>query len=272
MNSPTMNSPKMLRPKILCLLVLPLLALLAYATQEAGRNPFADDPQASEFGRVRFRESCAICHGIGGEGGRAPELTLGTYGIGNSDQELFQVISEGVPGSEMPGFAGNMSNETIWKLVTYLRSIARRESPAISGDAASGERIFWDQCGSCHRIRSKGGRLGPDLGRIGRSRGVPYIREAILSPDADVTRGYNTITVVTRDGRKFVGVERNIDDFSVQFMDTQETLRSFLRSEVRSVQREFRSLMPAYDQSLSAAEIDDLVAYLLKASREDVKQ
>ena len=112
-------------------------------------------------------------------------------------------------------------------------------------------------------ISERGGRMGPDLTRIGRTRSLKYLRDSVISPDADLTPGYNTITVVTRDGKKIVGVQRGFDNFSAQLMDAQENYYSFLKSDASSVKREFRSLMPdGYAKMFTKAELDDLVAYL----------
>ena len=56
-----------------------------------------------------FRIYCSPCHGIGAQGGRGPDLTLGTYSAGNSDADLFKVISDGAPGTEMAAYwSGSM--------------------------------------------------------------------------------------------------------------------------------------------------------------------
>ena len=105
--------------------------------------------------------------------------------------------------------------------------------------------------------------MGPDLTRVGRTRSLKYLRESVVSPNADLTPGYNTVTVVTRDGKKIVGVQRGFDNFSAQLMDARENYYSFLKSDVNSINREFRSLMPdTYSKLFSAAELNDMVAYL----------
>ena len=126
------------------------------------------------------------------------------------------------------------------------------------------KEIYWGKggCSACHRVDGKGGRLGPDLTRIGRSRSAAYLREAVLATDETIAEGYNRVTVITRDGKKIVGVELNFDNFSAQIMDSQENIHSFLRSEVQSIKRDYRSLMPAYGGVLSESETDDLLAYL----------
>ena len=243
-----------------------LFALSSVAVAQTGTNPFAGDSQAVEAGRGIFRIYCSPCHGIRAEGGRGPDLTLGVYSAGEADADLLRVISRGVPGTEMPAFADALGVENAWRVIAYVRSVARKDAKVLSGDAANGEKLFWrnGDCGQCHRVGGRGGRLGPDLTRAGRQRSAAYLRESVVSPNADITPGYATILVETRDGRKIAGVQKSFDNFSAQLMDVRERIHSFRRSEVASLRREFRSLMPGtYGKMFSPAELDDLVAYLV---------
>jgi alcohol dehydrogenase (cytochrome c) len=156
--------------------------------------------------------------------------------------------------------------------VTYIRSISRRDTAPPVGNASAGESLFWGKaaCGKCHMVASRGGRLGPDLTRAGRTRSAGYLRESVVAPDADVTPGYATISVTTRDGRNITGVQKAYDNFSAQLMDVSERFHSFLRSDTQSMTREQRSLMPSYAKTLTATEIDDVVAYLASLRGEAV--
>ena len=94
-------------------------------------------------------------------------------------------------------------------------------------------------------------------------RSLAYLRESVISPNSDLTPGFYTITVITKEGKKIVGVQRGFDNFSVQLMDAAENLHSFLRSDVQSVSREFRSLMPEnYSRVFNETELNDLLKYL----------
>jgi putative heme-binding domain-containing protein len=242
-----------------------IVLILATLCRAQTTNPFASDPQAAETGRWNFRILCSPCHGIHAEGGRGPDLTLGTYSSGDSDADLFRVISRGVPGSEMAGYGGRVEDQGIWRLVSYIRSVARHNTAPVAGDRAAGEKVFWGKgnCGGCHRVGSRGGGAGPDLSQTGRRRSVAYLRASLLTPDSDVTPGYNTITVVKRDGKKIVGVEKGYDNFSAQLIDLSGRYYSFLREDVTSMTREAKSLMPStYGQLLSENEVKDLIAYL----------
>ena len=204
-------------------MLLAILLLTFAAAAAAQTNPFAADPKAPEAGRGIFRIYCSPCHGLRGEGVRAPDLTRGVYAGGDSDAALFAVIANGAQGTEMPAFLERLSSaENIWKVVSYIRSIARRDTDSLKGDAARGEKLFWGKggCGACHRVSGKGGRIGPDLSRIGRERSLAYLRTSVVKPNDEISPGYATVTVVTRDGRTISGVQRGYDNFSAQLMDS----------------------------------------------------
>jgi len=247
---------------------LRLVLLLGYgvAWSQTPGNPLAGDPQAVTAGYSVFRIYCSPCHGIHGHGGRGPDLSRGIYHSGEKDSDLFRTISGGVPGTEMTGFAGDITDEDMWRMVAYIRSIARHDATGIRGDRAKGETVFWAKggCGACHIVQGRGGRMGPELSRIGLQRSVEYLREAILEPSKEILPGWATIVVIKPDGRKVVGVERGFDNFSAQLVDTAGTYYSFQKGDVTSISREMRSLMPEdYGRLLKPAEIDDLLAYLV---------
>lgn len=210
-----------------------------------------------------FRIYCSPCHGLGAQGGRAPDLTTGQFSAGSSDAALFAVVSGGVAGTEMPGYSSRFDADGIWRILAYLRTISGKPAAPIDGDPAEGGKLFWGKaaCGSCHRIGPRGGRLGPVLTSIGRMRSASYLREALLDPGARLTPGYNTVTVVNRDGSTIVGVEKSFDAFSATIMDSSERFHSFLAAEVRSIQRETRSLMPP--TRLPARDLNHLLAFLV---------
>src|SRR2546421_182518 len=103
--------------------------------------------------------------------------------------------------------------------------------------AGVGKGIFRIYCAPCHGIRGQG-RRGPNLSRAGRQRSYAYLRASIVDPSANITPGYGAVSVVLRDGRKILGVERGLDNFTVQMMDLAGTFYSFDKVNVSSVKRE----------------------------------
>ena len=95
------------------------------------------------------------------------------------------------------------------------------------------------------------------------------LKRSIVAPDEEITPGYEVVTIVTRDRKTVSGLARFYDDFSARMIDSAGNERTYLREETISMRREMRSLMPgSYGKIFSAAELDDLVAYIVKLRSE----
>ena len=239
------------------------------------RNPLAGNPQTVQEGRSQFRFNCSMCHGVNAQGTqKAPSLTTGRWAHGGSDGELFSTIQHGVPGTLMPAQESILTETEIWQVISYLRSL---QKPApMAGNAARGEKILMGDgsCLSCHMVNGHGGRLGPDLSRVGAERSAAYLAESIRLPSAHLAEGitepnkdlaqkYQTVEVITAEGKRIVGVALNEASFSLQMMGMDQQLHLFVKSEVREVVHKPKSLMPPYPpEMLSDKELQDLVAYL----------
>jgi putative heme-binding domain-containing protein len=233
------------------------------------KNPHAGDKEAIRNGMALYRSRCSDCHGLDASGYRGPDLTA-LVGGGASDQQMFATIRRGVPGTEMP--SANMPDDQIFQILAYLRNIGTvQATDKPSGNVEHGAQLFNAQCSSCHRVAGKGGRLGPDLSRVGIARSrVALVRE-IRTPNEFIAPGYETVTVVTKDGQKIRGTKKNEDVFSVQIMDTRERIQGYLRSDLQDVVYDTNSLMPAYGpERLNENDLNDLVGYLSSLRGTDV--
>jgi putative heme-binding domain-containing protein len=230
------------------------------AAQPQTRNPRAGDPAAVQAGGALFRERCADCHGADAKGVRGPDLT-GLWTSDAADARAFQIIRAGVPGSIMPPTPA--TDDELWAVVAYLRSISTTGAgERSSGNAANGQRLFAANCASCHRVNGRGGRLGPDLTRIG-NQPRQAIARSIREPSAELVSGFEPVTIVTRDGRQVRGARKSEDPFSIQIMDTRERLQGYLKADVRSVTRETKSLMPDFGPDrLNDQDLNDLLGFL----------
>jgi putative heme-binding domain-containing protein len=229
-------------------------------------NPLAGDAKAIAQGQNMFRGRCAVCHGMDAKGYRGTDLTTGEWNHGGADAQLFRTISRGVAGTEMPGNV-NMSDEEVWMLVSYLRTLSTSTPAPERGDAGRGEQWFWARdkgnCGQCHMIGDRGGRLGPNLTRIGAARSANALAREIRQPSEVIPVGFEAVTVVTRDGRKIRGARKNEDNFSIQMMTAAEDILSFFKRDLTSVTPETQSLMPTYGaERLPDGDLQDVVRYL----------
>jgi cytochrome c oxidase cbb3-type subunit 3 len=270
--------------RFLALSVCAGLLLAAAATFAAeDHNPFAGDAKAAKAGEYEFRINCALCHGLGAHGGgRGPDLTRAQKKHVHSDAEMFQIISNGIPGTVMPANGTNgqgvgMTDEEIWQIITYIRSVELKAPAKPLGSAAHGRELFYGDanCSLCHMIEGKGGRLGPELTGVAGSRTRESIIDSVRNPSRRLAWGlteatkefpqeYETITVVTGDGKEVKGVALNEDSFSVQMMDQNEQIYRLEKARLRSFKKSRESMMPKFDaEILSDKDLEDLVAYLV---------
>jgi len=246
------------------------------------RNPLAGDPKAAKAGEYEFRINCALCHGLGARGGgRGPDLTRAQKKHTHSDPDMFQVISNGIPGTAMPANGTNgqgvgMTDEEIWEIIAYIRSQEVKAGSKSLGNAAKGKALFFGDanCSLCHMVAGKGGRLGPELTGVGGSRTREAIIDSVRNPSRRLAWGlteatkefpheYESATVVTVDGKKIRGVTLNEDSFTVQIMDSNERIHLLEKDGLRSFEKTRDSAMPKYDtEVLSNKDLEDLVAYL----------
>ncbi len=101
----------------------------------ASRQGIPPQPQSTEDGvtegKLRYGVECAACHGMDGRGltdngrwmyPRAADLTSTTVQK-YSDQQLFWIVKNGIRLSGMPAFGQVESDERIWRIVQYVRTM-----------------------------------------------------------------------------------------------------------------------------------------------------
>jgi mono/diheme cytochrome c family protein len=120
--------------------VFALVCLVRVSAQNPGGNPEAKklknpvkaSPQSIATGKDLYTKNCRGCHGpeAKGEGPMAPKdshpsnLTDEEWSRGSSDGEIFAVVRDGAgPKFIMRGYKARMTDEQMWSVVVYLRSL-----------------------------------------------------------------------------------------------------------------------------------------------------
>ena len=245
--------------RVLCALAL-TAGMRAQSPQVPETNPFTSEADVQQ-GAALFQTHCSYCHGSFGEGGRGADLTAGIYRRGGRDPDLYASIRYGIPGSEMAPV--RVTDDEVWKLVAYVKGLGSQglleKAP---GDPAAGRQVYEKSaCASCHQIDNEGGNLGPDLTDIGRRRGLKFLAESLVKPEADIPISFRAVQIVLKSGQTVSGIRLNFDDLSIQIRDTRDNLRSFLRENIQDIRYDKPSLMPAY-ASMNQKTLDDVIAYL----------
>ena len=240
-------------------LLISACALSLAAQQPSIQNPHTS-PADVRAGARFYRAFCAACHEFDGRGqpGHGPEIRTASPGR-STDAQLYTTIENGFP-PRMPQVS--FSEKERWQVVAFVQTL--RQASKTVGDPAAGAALFRGkgECLGCHKVQGKGGPFGPDLSEIGALRPVEELRIAILAPNEDVSSAYWRVRAVTKDGEKVTGRRLNEDTYSVQLLDSNERLRSLMKSDLQNFEIDSNSMMPSYEGKLNEHEIDDLVAYL----------
>ena len=237
-----------------------LIAQKPSDTHPPGKNPHLGNQASIRGGMTLYRVRCGDCHGLDATGYRGPDLTALLGGM--ADERLFQTIRKGVPGTEMQ--PSTAADDDVLMIIAYLRDMNKvKPEDKPTGNVENGAKLFASQCTTCHRVGDKGGRLGPELSRIGAARSRSALVREIQTPSEWIPPGYETVTLVTKDGQKIRAVKKNEDVVSIQIMDTRERIQGYLKTALQEVIYEKASLMPAYGPDrLNDNDLNDLVGYL----------
>lgn len=255
------------------------------------------DAQFIAEGARLFAPTCgnAYCHGTGGAGGGAPRLR----GKDLEAAYVFKSISNGIPGTSMPSFKSELSEEQIWRLVAFIAADAKTSGivdpptnapptstpnagnatpetimpSSLVGSSQAGKALFFDStreksCHACHSFQGEGTPVGPDLSAAA-SRPAKDLFLSIILPHRVKDARYAKVTVALRNGDTIVGVKKEEDAESLQVYDAAElpvVLRTVQKSDVAKIEYSSESVMPRdYALTYTIKQLLDLVTYLKSA-------
>ena len=97
-------------------------------------NPITPDTKSIAAGEAVYTQYYVPCHGVSGKGDgpeglgmnpRPADLTKhGLPGV-HTDAQLYDWITNGLPGTRMPAWKDTISDTNRWNLINYLRVLAQ---------------------------------------------------------------------------------------------------------------------------------------------------
>jgi mono/diheme cytochrome c family protein len=172
-----------------------LLLVFFARIQSAEIKPPPFTPKLIAQGKEIYGKQCVSCHGATGRGdGDAAYLLypkprnfvaanyrlVSTWDRIPTDQDLYDTITRGMPGSAMPSW-GHLPGEQRWALVAYIKSLSEKsltikpqKKPAADGSGGEGlievppeppydpaakaraQELYQDACAACHGATARG--------------------------------------------------------------------------------------------------------------------
>jgi putative heme-binding domain-containing protein len=141
------------------------------------------------------------------------------------------------------------------------------EGALAGGDVQRGRELFFANqkaiCATCHTVQGKGGKIGPDLSKIGAIRTPRDLLEAIVLPSASFARGYEPFHVVTDSGQVFSGIIAREAADTLFLVGSNRLEVRLPREAVESMAQSHTSIMPeGMEKQLSGQELADLIEFL----------
>ena len=106
------------------------------ASSNADVNPIPPNSESVAAGKAVYEVHCVPCHGKTGHGDgplgvvlnpRPADLTLHAVPGVHTDAQLYEWITNGFPGSAMPGWKSKLSDTDRWNLVNFIRTLAPKQ-------------------------------------------------------------------------------------------------------------------------------------------------
>lgn len=125
-----------------------------------------------------------------------------------------------------------------------------------------GKKIYMQSCGKCHLLFGEGGRIGPDLTTFKRDD-VMRILLNVVNPSAEIREGFESITVVSTDGRTVNGFLADQDNRVVVVRGIDGQNITIARDDIEEIVPSKKSLMPeGLLNNLTDEQIRNLFTYL----------
>ncbi|WP_417747493.1 PVC-type heme-binding CxxCH protein [Rosistilla oblonga] len=131
------------------------------------------------------------------------------------------------------------------------------------GHAGRGVEVFKRVCSACHMVGDVGKKFGPDLSDIGRRFNLEQIISSIIMPNEEISKGYETVMVLTIDGATHNGFILSEDDETLSLGIANGKQIDVLKDDIDIRKPMKASSMPeGLVKTIAPVEFLDLIAYL----------
>lgn len=134
------------------------------------------------------------------------------------------------------------------------------------GNARAGKTIFLERdalgCVRCHAVNGQGGIVGPDLAGIAAKRDRRHLLESIVHPNAQLTTGYESVSLALTDGGSLAGTVKAESDMDLTLDAGEDGQITIAKSRIQARTRTLSAMPEGLAQQMTRRELRDLLEYL----------
>ena len=173
----------------------------------------------------------------------------------------------------LEALAKRKSNPVIAKSLSLIEEkrskddkLAMWREVLVGGDAEAGRRVFLYKsevsCLRCHKVQGNGGEVGPDVTAIGTKQKRDYLLEAIVLPNAQIAKGFDSVTLFLNNGKSVSGVLKGETDIEVKIVTAEGQPLTIRKADIDERQVAKSAMPEDVLKYLSKRELRDLVEFL----------
>ncbi|MGE0607248.1 MAG: PVC-type heme-binding CxxCH protein [Pirellulales bacterium] len=136
----------------------------------------------------------------------------------------------------------------------------------VGGDAENGARIFFERaevsCVRCHKVRGRGGEVGPDLSKLASQKPREYLLQSLIEPDKEIAKNFETVICILDDGRTVAGIFKEEDDTTLRLVTPEGKPLEIDKSQIDERLRGKSAMPDTLVNFLTKSDVRDLVEFL----------
>ncbi|HEV3027942.1 MAG TPA: HEAT repeat domain-containing protein, partial [Planctomycetota bacterium] len=134
------------------------------------------------------------------------------------------------------------------------------------GDVDSGRRIFFEKaeasCAKCHKVRGRGGDVGPVLDKVGGEKTRQYLLESIVLPNKEIAQGFaQSIFLMQSDAVETGRIEKE-DEKQVLILQADGSRKTLAKSDIKARKLGLSAMPEDEVKHLTKRELRDVVEFL----------
>jgi putative heme-binding domain-containing protein len=128
----------------------------------------------------------------------------------------------------------------------------------------AGQKLYEENCSSCHQVNDQGGLIGPQLDGVG-NWGIQALATKVLDPNRNISENFRTYNIRLNSGEVKSGLFRREEGQVLVMADQSGNEFTIPKNEISEQIASKITLMPdTFSNTLDQKKFNDLMSYLLQ--------
>lgn len=144
--------------------------------------------------------------------------------------------------------------------------LARFQEALYGGNAENGRKIFFEKaeasCLRCHKVKGEGGEAGPELTGIASKRDRAYLLESIVTPNASIAPGFESVLITKKNGQQVAGIVRSETDAEMVVVSPEDGVVNVKKADIQNREKSPSGMLEGVADAIGARDLRDVIEYL----------